>query len=126
MTSSGDGDGDSTTATTTTATTTTATTTTGDGDGDGTATATGDGDGTLPPNCGWGQTGDPNLPEGYVCGAMGADPSGTSPIACPSAGLVDGGDCTGVTDGIGCCDANGDLWYCGTDGTNDALTTQAC
>ena len=48
----------------------------------------------------------------YDCGFEGEDPEGTNPIGCPD-GLVDGDPCenTGLTD-VGCCDANGDNWYC--------------
>ncbi len=52
----------------------------------------------------------------YECGNEGADPGGT-PIECPD-GLVEGDSCetTGLT-GAGCCDANGDNWYCTQEGT---------
>ncbi|MCY1054540.1 hypothetical protein [Nannocystis sp. SCPEA4] len=51
----------------------------------------------------------------YTCNFEGEDPDGMYPIACP-ANLVEGEPCTntGLT-GEGCCDANGDNWYCGTD-----------
>jgi len=57
--------------------------------------------------CGW----DPNAMY-YDCGFEGADPGGVAPIECP-AGLVEGDPCatSGLT-GEGCCDANGDNWYC--------------
>ncbi|MCA9698709.1 MAG: hypothetical protein KC431_14380, partial [Myxococcales bacterium] len=57
--------------------------------------------------CGW------DIGNGwYDCGFEGEDPEGTNPIGCPD-GLVDGDPCenTGLTD-VGCCDANGDNWYC--------------
>ncbi len=60
--------------------------------------------------CGWGPTGAADPPEGYVCGGQGEDPSGTYPYACPD-GLMAGGPCGNVT-GVGCCDADGNLWYC--------------
>jgi hypothetical protein len=102
----GDGDGDPTT--------------TGDGDGD--PTTTGDGDGDPQMTCGWFE--DPTLP-GYYCGGMGEDPNGMTPIGCPP-GLVDGDPCGNVT-GVGCCDANGDNWYCGDDGMgNTFLVFEAC
>jgi hypothetical protein len=100
----GDGDGD----------------TNGDGDGDG-EPGDGDGDGDLPPACGWNAGGDP---PGYYCGFMGADPGGT-PISCPP-GLVDGDECGDIT-GAGCCDANGDNWYCAEDGMGGTLLVlEAC
>ncbi len=48
----------------------------------------------------------------YDCGFQGIDPQGNNPAACP-AGLVEGDPCanTGLT-GVGCCDINGDNWYC--------------
>ena len=95
-TTTGDGDGDPTT--------------TGDGDGDPTTTGDGDGDGDLPPNCGWdGGNGY------YACGSQGEDPRGINPIECPG-GLVEGDPCDTVR-GIGCCDQNGDNWYCTEDQT---------
>ena len=95
-TDSGDGDGDAS------------------GDGDGDASGDGDGDATdtdtapAPNQCGW----DPD--NGYYeCGFEGEDPGGENPIGCPE-GLVDGDLCevTGLT-GQGCCDAEGNNWYCG-------------
>lgn len=84
--------------------------TTGDGDGDPTTTGDGDGDGDLPPNCGWdGGNGY------YACGSQGEDPRGINPIECPG-GLVEGDPCDTVR-GIGCCDQNGDNWYCTEDQT---------
>jgi hypothetical protein len=111
----GDGDGDMTT---------------GDGDGDGEpgdgdgdmTTGDGDGDGDPQTSCGWFE--DPTFP-GYYCGGSGEDPEGITPIDCPP-GLVDGAACGEVT-GVGCCDANGDNWYCGDDGAgNTSLVTEAC
>ena len=85
-TGDGDGDGDPTT---------------GDGDGDGDpTTGDGDGDGAA---CGWDGG-------GYYCGGQGADPDGQHPYACPPDLFVEG-PCGSVTD-IGCCDANGDNWWC--------------
>ena len=108
-TGDGDGDGDS------------ATTGDGDGDGDGdSGDGDGDGDGDAG-SCGW----DANaMPPGYYCGGSGEDPGGT-PIACPD-GLVEGDPCGEVT-GAGCCDGNGDNWYCGDDGMgNQTLVLEAC
>jgi hypothetical protein len=99
----GDGDGDE-----------------GDGDGDGDGDE-GDGDGDQQMSCGWNAGGSP---AGYYCGFMGEDPGGT-PIECPP-GLVDGADCGEIT-GAGCCDANGDNWYCGEDGEGNLfLVLEAC
>ncbi len=66
--------------------------------------------------CGWGPiAGNEEVPNGYQCGIDGTvDPDGAFPIDCsPNAILVAGTDCTkaGVT-AEGCCDANGDVWYC--------------
>jgi hypothetical protein len=104
----GDGDGDQTT---------------GDGDGDGDPgdgdgdPTTGDGDGDGDPlNCGWNAGG---MPAGYYCGFMGDDPQGLTPIDCPP-GLVDGSAC-GVITGAGCCDVNGDNWYCADDGMGGSI-----
>jgi hypothetical protein len=69
---------------------------------DGTAGST---SGGASGTCGW-----DDLEAYYACGLSGADPSGQVPIDCPE-GLVEGGPCTGL-DLIGCCDANGDNWYC--------------
>jgi hypothetical protein len=103
-TGDGDGDGDPT----------------GDGDGDG--DATGDGDGEPAGMCGWIE--DPP-PAGYYCGGDGEDPSGTNPLACPD-GLVADEACGTVT-GIGCCDAEGNNWYCGEDAEgNQFLVREEC
>ncbi len=71
-------------------------------------------DGTClpaPQNCGW----DPANAY-YNCGFQGVAPGDGAPIACPE-GLIEDDACseTGLTD-IGCCDANGDNWFC-SDGT---------
>jgi hypothetical protein len=95
----------------------------GDGDGDGdTGPGDGDGDTGLPDNCGWNAGGNP---AGYYCGFMGEDPSGTTPIGCPP-GLEDGAPCGEVT-GAGCCDSNGDNWFCAEDGMGGTLLVlEAC
>jgi len=98
----GDGDGDETT---------------GDGDettGDGDEAGDGDGDGPAGA-CGWAESDDPDFINGYYCGGVGEDPSGTFAIGCP-ADLVAGEDCGTVT-GAGCCDADGNNWFC-TEDTN--------
>lgn len=71
--------------------------------------------------CGWGQTGVDDPPEGYICGGNGADPSNANPLACPD-GLRAGAACGDVT-GVGCCDADGNLWYCTAD---DTLYKETC
>ncbi|MFW5740401.1 MAG: hypothetical protein ACOC1F_08540 [Myxococcota bacterium] len=59
----------------------------------------------APTTCGW----DPSNGY-YACGFQGSDPSGTHPITCPP-DLQEGATC-GTFDHIGCCDENGDVWYC--------------
>jgi hypothetical protein len=63
--------------------------------------------------CGWGMLGpDDDVEFGYICGGDGADPSQTFPMACP-ADLTEGGDCTEqMLTAEGCCDADGNAWYC--------------
>ncbi|KIG14158.1 hypothetical protein DB30_07084 [Enhygromyxa salina] len=103
----GDGDGDDTT---------------GDGDGDpGTGDGDGDGDGDAP-SCGWLEA-----EMYYGCGGVGEDPGG-APMGCPD-GLVAGEDCESVEpalDDLGCCDANGNNWYCGDDGMTVAIVEEVC
>lgn len=104
-----------TTETPTTETPTTETTgtpTTGDTDPttDGTTGEPGEG------GCGWGPIpGNEEVPNGYQCGIDGTeDPDGGFPIDCsPNAILELGTNCidAGVT-AEGCCDANGDVWFC--------------
>lgn len=69
--------------------------------------------------CGW----DPGNMY-YDCGFEGEDPSGTIPLGCPE-GLVEGEAC-GSVPGEGCCDANGDNWYCGDDGGAQILVKVGC
>ena len=76
--------------------------------------------------CGWGSTGDEAVPEGYVCGGDGEDPSGVLPLLCPEAiELQVGGACGSIT-GQGCCDAQGNAWFCGNDGSGEALALIEC
>ncbi len=76
--------------------------------------------------CGWGPTGDEAGPEGYVCGGDGEDPSGMFPLLCPEAiDLQVGAACSGI-EGTGCCDAQGNAWFCGNDGNGEALARLAC
>lgn len=80
----------------------------------------------APAVCGWGPTGDEAVPEGYVCGGDGEDPSGMIPLLCPAAiELQVGGACSSIT-GQGCCDAQGNAWFCGNDGSGDALARLEC
>ena len=92
------------TTTGTTSTTTSATETDSGTDSAGTSTTGGQA------ACGWGRTGVADPAEGYICDGNGEDPNGQYPIACPE-GLVVGDPC-GMVTGVGCCDANGDNWYC--------------
>lgn len=76
--------------------------------------------------CGWGPTGDPAVPEGYVCGGEGEDPSGMLPMLCPEeVDLQTGGACNGI-EGQGCCDAQGNAWFCGDAGRGPVLTRIEC
>lgn len=71
--------------------------------------------------CGW--VGDQE-PPGYFCGGSGEDPGGVYPIQCPD-GLVEFDVCGQLT-GEGCCDANGNNWYCGDDGTSQYVVFEEC
>lgn len=76
--------------------------------------------------CGWGPTGDPAVPEGYVCGGEGEDPSGMLPMLCPdTVDLQTGGACNGI-EGQGCCDVQGNAWFCGDAGRGPALARIEC
>ncbi|HWB78363.1 MAG TPA: hypothetical protein VG755_25530 [Nannocystaceae bacterium] len=80
--------------------------------------------------CGWGATGEKTTPMGYICGGDGADPDAMIDQDCASYGvdLVEGGECggnMGIT-GAGCCDENGDVWYCADDGGMPRLFTEDC
>jgi hypothetical protein len=59
--------------------------------------------------CGW----DPRN-EWYFCGWEGVDPSMEHPISCEEIGfpMVPGSPCEDNLDIVGCCDAQGDAWYC--------------
>lgn len=81
----------------------------------GTGSSTGGG-GAM---CGW----DPGNMY-YDCGFEGEDPNGMIPIACPD-GLVEGDPC-GPVPGEGCCDGNGDNWYCGDNGGEQLLVKTPC
>lgn len=60
--------------------------------------------------CGWDQA------SGYYeCGFEGEDPEGNFPLDCGNLPLVNGAPCpTGFTV-QGCCDADGNLWWCNVD-----------
>ncbi len=77
--------------------------------------------------CGWGQTGDPDVPEGYICEGDGsADPSDTFPLDCPAdVELVVDGECGGIM-GPGCCDADGNVWFCSDATGDELLATISC
>jgi hypothetical protein len=47
----------------------------------------------------------------YECGGDGEDPNGKVPMDCPDVDLEVGGACGDVTR-AGCCDGNGDVWFC--------------
>jgi hypothetical protein len=86
---------------------------------DGTATGVGGG-------CGWGKTGDKMFPEGYICDGEGKGPDVMFPLACPEdADLTAGADCGDIR-AQGCCDANGDLWFCADAGDGTELVTEDC
>lgn len=75
-------------------------------------------------SCGWGRTGDEIVPMGYVCGGECEDPDMMFARDCP-AELVVGDPCGDVT-GVGCCDAEGNLWYCLEDATSQTLQMETC
>jgi hypothetical protein len=77
-------------------------------------------------NCGWGDTGQKRVPMGYICGGDGEDPEAMYPLACPEkTELMEGAEC-GMIRGQGCCDPNGDVWYCAQDGGEPVLFTDSC
>lgn len=120
-----------TTASTTTTTTTDASTTDEPSDTGTTdePSDTGTSETGTAGSCGWGRTGEKTIPEGYICGGEGEDPSGLMPSTCAEGvELVEEGDCggeMGIT-GVGCCDADGNVWFCADDGSGRQLFTQDC
>jgi hypothetical protein len=79
-------------------------------------------------SCGWGATGQVKITDGYICGGDGESPTPEMfPIDCPAeVELVAGGVC-GTIRGQGCCDANGDVWFCASDnGAEPVLFTDDC
>jgi hypothetical protein len=106
------------------------TTAAGSSESAGESTAAADSGTTGSQVCGWGMTGEQTTPMGYVCGGNGADPDMMIDMDCASYGieLMEGGDCggnMGIT-GAGCCDANGDVWYCADDPGMPRLFTENC
>jgi len=78
-------------------------------------------------SCGWGPTGDEAVPEGYVCGGDGVDPSGMVPLACPEGVTLEvGAACGEDIGGTGCCGPDGNAWYCGDEGSGPALALLVC
>lgn len=76
--------------------------------------------------CGWGPTGEETIPEGYVCGGDGEDPDGNYRLDCPAeVELVEGAAC-GTIAGQGCCDADGNAWFCGDEGAGPILVLVPC
>jgi hypothetical protein len=122
-------DDPSTTASTTASTTDASTTDTPADTGSSTDVPSDTGSTGEEGTCGWGRTGEKTIPEGYICGGEGEDPTGLMPSTCAEGvELVEGGDCggeMGIT-GVGCCDANGDVWFCADDGSGRQLFTQDC
>jgi len=76
--------------------------------GIGEAGASGSG-GSTTGQCGWSAEN-----QWYECGSLGSDPGGTEPSQCPE-GLSPSTDCGALT-GVGCCDQDGNNWYCNDSG----------
>lgn len=83
--------------------------------------------------CGWGQTGQDVVPEGYLCGGEGEDPEGVHPIECPAElTLQEGAPCTDEASGaeitgVGCCGSDGNAWFCAEpEGGEPQLFTEPC
>ncbi|NVB38304.1 hypothetical protein G6O69_10715 [Pseudenhygromyxa sp. WMMC2535] len=71
--------------------------------------------------CGW-----DNNAGYYDCGFEGADPGGTNDIECPE-GLEAGALCSDFgLSGVGCCDADGNNWYCGEEGDEEVVVLVEC
>ncbi|MCA9650629.1 MAG: hypothetical protein H6712_22360 [Myxococcales bacterium] len=119
-TSDDDSAGDSGAATSSGSGSGTASSTSAEATADGASTSAGGG------ACGWGPTGDDQVPSGYVCGGDGVDPDGTFPFDCPAMATLEVGAECGDVEGPGCCDAEGDVWYCGNDGSGPALARVEC
>lgn len=64
------------------------------------------GDQTPPSACGWNP-----VTSWYDCGFQGEEPSGEFPRACP-AGLTADVACPASLPFEGCCDGEGNVWYC--------------
>lgn len=77
----------------------------------------------LPRNCGWLQAG---MVSYYDCNGEGLEPSMTYDINCPDETLLlEGGPCGDIS-GIGCCDANGNNWFCGVFMGDESLWNVEC
>ena len=74
--------------------------------------------------CGWGMTNDPEVPEGYVCGGDGEDPDARFAMECP-ADLEEGARCGQLT-GVGCCDDEGNVWFCWDVGGDQTIVKETC
>ena len=99
---------------------------TGNATGANDSTGADDTAGTAGPSgCGWGSTNDPRVPEGYICGGEGDDPDGMFDLDCPDQTLEVGAECGDVT-GVGCCDADGNVWFCGASGDGQGLALDDC
>lgn len=75
------------------------------------ASTTDGGDPVLASGCGWGTTSESEVKYGYVCDGSGGDPKGEWARACPEHPLAIGDPCGEIT-GVGCCDSDGNVWYC--------------
>ncbi|NUP13230.1 MAG: hypothetical protein HOW73_44895 [Polyangiaceae bacterium] len=91
---------------------------TGGSDGVGGEATGGSGGGTTAGTCGWSNIGI------YECGYSGEDPDGVVPYDCP-ANPMEGDPCGAVT-GAGCCDPDGNNWYCALDNGKGVLTKIDC
>lgn len=78
----------------------------------------------APAGCGWGPTNDAEVPEGYTCGGEGEDPEQMFARECPE-GLVEGEACGDLT-GVGCCDADGNVWFCWMADGEQSLVMESC
>jgi hypothetical protein len=124
-----DDDGSTSNTSATTASTTASTTVSDGSSGESSTAAVDSSDGSTTAGgggCGWGELpGQTNVDQGYTCGGQGEDPDGIHPLECP-ADLVAGDPC-GTVMGVGCCDAEGNVWYCADDGSGtQMLFTETC
>ena len=85
--------------------------------------------GTAGGGCGWGDLeGQMTVMMGYTCGGSGEDPRGMFPSECPADLMLEQGAACGNLTGVGCCDSNGDAWYCATppEGGDPQLYHESC